>query len=155
MQPVTEHRGGNSVAPGAQPPNASASVHHQALGNLQLAVIVAMAVVPMVQVTGNEVVDMVTVPHGFVVTAVNVAVGGLVSATGMTWRACVRVQRRDDHAMLVNVRLMLLMQVAVVQIVGVAFMPHGGMAAIRTVLVIVIVVRMITGVCLGHDYFLG
>ena len=75
---------GNSEAPGGQPPNASAPVHHQALGNLQLAVIVAMAVVPMVQVTGDEMVDVVTVPHGFVVTAVNVAVGRVVSATGMT-----------------------------------------------------------------------
>ena len=84
MQPVAEHRRGNSEAPGGQPPNASASVHHRALGNLQLAVIVAMAFVPMVQVTGNEVVDVVAVPHGFVVTAVNMAVGGLVSAAGMT-----------------------------------------------------------------------
>ena len=84
MPPVAEHRRGNAEAPGGQPPNASAPVHHQALGNLQLAVIVAMAFVPMVQVTGNEVVDVVTVPHGFVVTSVNVPVGGVVSATGVT-----------------------------------------------------------------------
>ena len=56
--------------------------------------------------------------------------------------------------MLVNVRLMLLVQVAVVQIVGVAFMPHGGVAAIRTVLVIVTLEGMITGACLGHDVLL-
>ena len=84
MPPVAEHRRGNSEAPGGQSPNASTSVHHQALCNLQLAVIVAMAVVPMVQVTGNEMVDVVTVPHGFVITSVNVPVGGVVSATGVT-----------------------------------------------------------------------
>ena len=130
-------------------------MHRPALGELQFAVVVAVAVMPMVKVTGNKMVDMVTVPHCFVVAAVNVPVSGLVGATGMTWRAGIGVQRRDGHVVLVNVRLMLSVQVAVRQIVGVAFMQHGGMAAIGTVLVIVILVGRITGVCPGHDFLLA
>ena len=99
-------------------------------------------------------VDVVTVPHCFVVAAVNVPVGRLVGPTGMTWRACIGVHRRDGHAMLVNVSLILPVQVAVVQIVGVAFMQHGGMAAVGTVLVILILVGMMMDVCLGHDFLL-
>ena len=121
---------------------------------MQHAVIVAMAGVPVVQVPGNEMVDVVAVTHRFVVAAVNVPVGGLVRAAGVAWRARIGVQRRDGHAMLVNMRLVLLVQVAVAQIVGVAFMLHGRMAAIRTVLVIVILVGMITGVRLAHDFLL-
>ena len=154
MTPVVECGRRDSEAPGGQPPNASAQVHRRALCELQHAVIVAMAGVPMVQVPGNEMVDVVAVTHRLVIAAVNVPVGGLVSATGVARRARIGVQRRDGHAMLVNVRIVLLVQVAVVQIVGVAFMLHGGMAAIRTVLVIVILVGMITGACLGHDFLL-
>ena len=117
--------------------------------------VVAVAVVPMVQVTGDVMVDVVTVPHCFVVAAVNVPVGRLVGPTGMTWRACIGVHRRDGHAMLVNVSLILLVQVTVVQIVGVAFMQHGGMAAVGTVLVILILVGVMMGVCLGHDFLLA
>ena len=109
----------------------------------------------MVEVTGNEMIDMVTVPHCFVVAAVNVPVGGFVGTTGMAWRAGIGVQRRNGHVVLVNARLMLSVQVAVGQIVGVAFMQHGGMAAIGTVLVIVILVGVITGVGPGHDFLLA
>ena len=130
-------------------------MHRPALGELQFAVVVAVAGVPVVQVTGNEMIDVVTVPHRFVVAAVNVPVGGLVGITGMAWRAGIGVHRRDGHVVLVNVRLVLSVQVAVGQIVGVAFVQHGGMAAIGTVLVFVILVGMITGVCPGHDFLLA
>lgn len=103
--------------------NASGSPRRSALlRGAKYAVVVAVSVVDMVQVTGDEIVGMATVLHHFVSAAVVVPVGGLMGATGVRWRAGVGVRRRYGHGMFVDVALVRVMQVAFVQVVGVVFM---------------------------------
>ena len=59
----------------------------RASGNLERAVIVAMALVRMMQVPGEQVVDVVSVRHRLVSTAGAVGVAGLVSAAIVIRRA--------------------------------------------------------------------
>lgn len=131
--------------------NAAGPVRRPVLGDAQNAVVVAVAVVGMVQVAGNEIVGVAAVLHRLVLAAVVVPVGGLVGAAGVSGRAGVGVRRRHRHGMLVDVALVRVVQVAFVQIVRVAVMQHGRVAAIGAVPVTMIGMDLMCTVGVAHD----
>lgn len=114
--------------------------------------VVAVAVMCMVQVAGDEIVGVAAVPHRFVSAAVVVPVGGLVGTAGVRWSAGVGVRGRYGHRMFVEVALVRVVHVPFVQIVGVAFMQHGRVAAIGAVPVGMVGVNVVLRVCFGHDF---
>ena len=133
-------------------PNASGSSQRiYCLCGAQNAVVVAVPAVNMVQVASNEIVSMAPVLNHFMLAAVLVKVAGIVCPAGVRGRADVRIRRRNGHRMLVNVALVRVMQVTFMQVVGVAFMEHGGVAAIGPVLVGMIIVNRVLRTRLGHD----
>lgn len=131
--------------------NAAGPVRRPVLGDAQNAVVVAVAVVGMVQVAGDEIVGVAAVLHRLVLAAVVVPVGGLVAAAGVSRRAGVGVRRRHRHGMLVDVTLVRVVQVAFVQIVRVAVMQHGRVAAIGAVPVTMIGMDRMCRVSVAHD----
>jgi len=109
-------------------------------------VVVAVAAVGMVEVSVDEVVDVVAVGNGFVAAAGAVDMGGVMSATSVFWGADSRVDRRESDAVLIDVAVMQVVQMAIVEIVDVILMLDGGVAAAGFVLV-----RMFgMGVAGGH-----
>ena len=98
--------------------------------------IVAVIAVLMVQATVDDVVGVIAVRYGFVAAtfAVNVAVAGV------NRMAAVRVGFIDAQGMLVVVTVVFMVQVAVVQIINVAFVFDGSVAAVCAVNVIMMFV---------------
>ena len=106
--------------------------------------VVAVVAVRVVQVAIDEVVDVVAMRHRFVAAAGAVHVSRFVAAAVVFRRAGVRVGGTDGDDVFVNVVAMRVMQVAVVQVINVAFVLDGGVAAVRAVLVVVVgVVRFV------------
>jgi len=103
------------------------------------AVVVAVAVVRVVQVATHEVIDVVSVRHGFVPTVGAVDMGGIVPGARMATGACLRVCRIHRQGVFFDRGSGGVMKVAIVQIIDVAFVLNGGVPAVRTVL----------GVCLA------
>jgi hypothetical protein len=98
-------------------------------------VVVAVVVVRVMQAPVDEIVDVVSVRHGLVTAVRSVDVAGLVTigrlgVIGLV--GCV-----DGDHVLIDMVLVRMMQVAVVQVVGVTVMVDGGVAAVRSVNVIV------------------
>jgi len=108
-----------------------------ASGDLQRAVVVAVVAVRMMQMTVHQIVDMVTVRHRFVAAAGPMHMTGAMAGTVMLRRAAVRVGGADGDHVLVDMVAMHVVQMAVVQEIDVAFVPHRGMTALRAVLVVV------------------
>jgi hypothetical protein len=108
-------------------------------------VIVAVVAVRMMQVSSDEVVDVVSVRHGFVAAAGAMLVGGIVGATSMGRRARRWVRCTNSERVLVDSVALRVVQVAVVEVVGVAVMLHGLVAAAGAVLVRVIRVSLVIG----------
>ena len=110
------------------------------LGELDGAVVVAVAAVRVMQVAVDEVVDVVTVGHGLVAAAGAVHVVAGVPATVVARGAGPGVGGVDLDLALVRMALVRAMHVAVVQIADVVTVLEGGVAAIRAVGVVVVVV---------------
>jgi hypothetical protein len=106
-------------------------------------VIIAMVTVRMVQTTVYEVVDMVTMRHRFMSAVWTVR----VRATELR-RALHRICGGDPDGMLVHMILVHVVEMAIVKIIHMAFMPNRGVPAIRAMLVRVVGV-MFLGAC-GH-----
>lgn len=87
--------------------------------------VIAVAVVLMVQMPIHEVVDMITVRHGFVTAVGSVHVRRIVAAAGVSTGACGRVVAADVEVMLGDDAIRLMMQVTVVQVVDVIAVPNG------------------------------
>ena len=104
--------------------------------------VVAVAAVWMVQMATDQVVRVVAVRHRFVTAARAVLVTGLVTVTSMVGSAGVGVRIRNYQGMIVVMALVLVVQVAVVQVVGVTVVLHGGVATARAVPVLVVFVNM-------------
>ena len=108
------------------------------------AVVVAVVAVRVVQVAIDEVIDVVAMWHRFVAAAGAVDVSGFVAAAVVVGRAGVRVGGADGDAVFIDVVAMRVVQVAVVQVIDVAVVLDGGVAAARAVLVRVVgVVRFV------------
>ena len=98
--------------------------------------VVAVVAVLVMQTAIDDVVDMIAVRYGFVAAtfAVNVVVAGV------NRMAAVRVGFIDAQGMLVVVAVVLMVQVAIVQIIDVSFMFDSSMAAVCAVNVVMMFV---------------
>ena len=98
--------------------------------------VVAVIAVLVMQTAVDDVVDVIAVRYGFVAAAfaVNVTVAGI---DGM---AAVRVGFIDTQGVFVVVAVVLMVQVAVVQIIDVAFVFDGSMATVCAVNVVMMFV---------------
>lgn len=110
--------------------------------------IVAVVAMRVVQAAIDEVIDMVAMRHGFMSAAGAVDVARFVSAAILTRRAAIRVGLANRDDVLVHMVAMRVMQVAVMQVVHVVPVAHGGMPAARSVFVVV--VRVMGGAASGH-----
>ena len=119
--------------------------------DLHLSVVVAVLTVGMMQVTGDEVVRVIPVRNGFVAAIGAMLMPGVVVAACVIGRTGVGVLARDAYCMFVMMISMLVVQVTVVQIVGVTFVLDRGMAAIGTMLMISVVVSF---AIVSHGLFL-
>jgi hypothetical protein len=113
------------------------------LGDRDLAVIVAVAGVIVVQVTGNEIVDVVAVRDLRMSASRPVLVRAFVPTAPVRAAARRRVLRVDADGVLVDVPIVRMVQVAVMQVIGVAFVQNGLMAAARAMLVVVFLVNTV------------
>jgi hypothetical protein len=95
--------------------------------------VVAMVTMRVMQTTVHKIIGVIAMRHSLVATAGPV----LVRAFGVR-RAAGRVGRRDRDYVLIDMIAVHVVQMAVMEIVHMAVMTHGGMAAIRTMLVGVI-----------------
>jgi hypothetical protein len=98
-------------------------------------VIVAVAFVRVMQMTGDEVVDVITVWNGLVTAALAVNVAAVVLGAVMFGRAAVRVLAVDLEHVLVDVTLVRMVQVPFVQVVHVVTVRDARMTTIVAVLV--------------------
>ena len=92
----------------------------------------------------NEVVGVVAMRYGFVSAAGAVYMSRFVAVAVMIWGADVRVGGADGDGVFIDVVAVRMVQVTVVQVINVAFVLDGGVAAACAVLVFVIgVVRFV------------
>lgn len=101
-----------------------------------------MVAMGVVQVAIDQVVDVVTVGHGFVAAARTVNVAWLMAGAAVRGSASGGIGGAHWDGMLVHMVAVGVVQVAIVQIVDVAVVHDGGVAAARTVLVVVVGVVM-------------
>jgi len=106
------------------------------LSQFQLAVIVAMVAVRMMQVAVHEVIDMIAVRDRLVAAAEAVDVRGVVARAGRSVTVGIRGADFDD--VLIDMTPMRMMQMPVVQIVDMPVVFDGGVAAAGAVFVVVI-----------------
>lgn len=104
--------------------------------------IVAVVAVRVVQMASDDVLDVIAVRDGFVAATVAMQMARFV-AVALVRNAAIGVLRAHFEAMLVVVTFVRMMQMAVVNVVDVAVVLNGGMAAIRAVIVVgMVVLRM-------------
>ena len=101
--------------------------------------VVAVIAVRVMQVTADPVVGVVAMWNRLVTAAGAVHMAGIVTAAAVIRGAAVGILAGDLDHVLVDMTLMRMMEVPVVQIVDVAAMAHGGVAASRAMLVRVVV----------------
>ncbi len=93
-----------------------------------------MLAVRMVEVSADEVVDMISVGHHFVAAVVRMFVRGMVLAAGMVGGALLRmVVAYADRVLFDGAVSRDVVQMAVVDVIAVAFVCDGGVAAVVTV----------------------
>ena len=102
----------------------------------------------MMEVAANAVVDVVGVRNRLVAAAGTVDMTGFVSAAAMVRSAAVGVLPGDVDHVLVDMILMRVVEVTIVQIIDVAVVANGGVAASRPMLVSM--VRMSRCAAGGH-----
>jgi hypothetical protein len=107
-------------------------------GDRQLAVVVAVLAVLMVQVAVHQVVDVTRVRNGLVPAVVAVLMLGLVTPAAMVGRAAIRMRVVDLEHVLVDVIAVRMVQVAVVHVIDVVAVCDSGVPATGAVLMCVI-----------------
>jgi len=110
-------------------------------------VVVAVAVMDVMQTAVHQVVDMITVGHGFMATIRPMDMLRLMAAA-LAMGAVIRVGGCDLQHMLVHMVAMHVVEMAIVEIVDVAIVLDGGVATVRTVLVAVM--RVVLVAAGGH-----
>jgi hypothetical protein len=105
-------------------------VRWRAGDHFQLAVIVAVIAVRMVQMAIHQVIDMIAMRHGFVPAVSTVSVLLLMSRAAVVRRAFLRIRRGNLDLMVVHMIALSVMQVAIVKIIGVAVVFHGRVSAV-------------------------
>src|SRR6516164_254630 len=99
------------------------------------AMIVAVVAVRMVQVAVHEVINVVSVRHGFVAAARTMLVPLLMLAASVIGSAVRGIRAGDRQLMLLDAALGPVVQMAVVEVIDVALVLDGGVAAIQAVVV--------------------
>jgi hypothetical protein len=102
-------------------------------GQRECAVVIAVAVVLMMQMAIYEVVDMITVWNSFVTAVRSVHVRGVVAGAGVSTGACGGVVAADVEVMLRHDAVRLMMQVPVVQVVDVIAVSDGVVSTVGAV----------------------
>lgn len=102
--------------------------------------VVAVIAVRMVKVTVDEIVHVITMGDDLVTAVGAVFVAGCMARAGMVRRALGAVCLVDIDCMFDDAAAVLMMQMAVVKIVHVPVVLDGGVTAVGTVLMIVILV---------------
>jgi len=102
---------------------------------LNLAVVVAVFAVGVVQMAFHQVVHMIAVGNLLVAAARAVLMILLMPATGVVGRTGSGIARSHLQNVVINMVAMNVVQVAIVQVIRMAIVPDGDMAAIRTMLV--------------------
>jgi hypothetical protein len=97
-----------------------------------------MITMRMMEVAANAIIDVGAVRNRLVAAARAMNMAGVMTPAAMVRSAAVGVLPGDVDHVLVDMILMRMVEVAVVQIVDVAAVAHGGMAATRTMLVSVV-----------------
>lgn len=110
---------------------------------LQLAVIVAVTIMGVMQMAIDQVVYMIAVGHCFVSAVVAVLMCSIVACTSVTARAIRGIRCGDLKPVLIDVAIVERVQVAIVEIVGVSVMDNRSMATGRTVLMCVVSVNCV------------
>ena len=108
--------------------------------------IVAMSIMDVMQMPVHQIVDVVAMGDGFVATARTMFVGLVVAAAVVSGCASCRVLAADCQAVFLDTLGAHVMQVSVMQIVGMAIVLDGRVPAGGTVLMIVFCVK---GSCHG------
>ena len=111
--------------------------------------VIAMAVVRMVQMTVHKIIDVVAMWHGFVTAARAVNVACFMAVAVVIRGADIRIDRANGNAVFIHMPLVRVVQMAVVQVINVAIMFNGGVAAVCAVLMRMIGV-MWQGAGIGH-----
>ena len=115
------------------------------LSSLHLAMVIAVTVMRIMEVTVDQIIDMVAMRHCFMSAA-----GPMHMLCGMYGafvlrRAIFRIGRGYVDRMLIDVAFMLVMQMAVVQIVDVTIVHDPGVSALRAVhMIMIFVLRRIS-----------
>ena len=104
-----------------------------------------MVAVRMVQVALNQIVDVVAVGNGLVAAAVTVPVALVVHAAIVVGRAAGRVGAANGQMMFLDAGGPHVVQMAVVQVIDMALVLNGHMAAIDAMLMIVARVMRMRG----------
>ena len=92
--------------------------------------IVAVSAVRMVQMAIYQVINMVAMRHGFVAAVGTVSVRLLMGGAAVVRCAFLRIRLGHLNLMVVHMITVIVMQVAIVKIIGVAVVFHGGVPAV-------------------------
>ena len=90
---------------------------------------IAMRTVRMVKVPIHQIVDVIAMRHGRMAAGGAVHMRRIMPAAEVGWRAVSRIRLADVERVLFHDLISLMMQMAVVQIVGVAIVHDGRVAA--------------------------
>jgi hypothetical protein len=101
-------------------------------GGRHSSVVVAVALVRMVQVAFHEIVGMATVRYRFMTATTAMSMFALVSTARMAWGTGGWIRAALAQGMFVHVSGMNVVKMAVVQIIDVPFMLDRGVPATRT-----------------------
>lgn len=127
-----------------------------AANDLYLAVIIAVAIVRVVQVTVDEIVDVIAVRNCFMTAAWAMNMVRSVTCAAMAPCAGSGIGRVDIERMLLDAAsARLMVQMAIVQIVHMVFVFDCGMSALSAVLVVVICVLMTHSVLILYRFRCG
>lgn len=115
--------------------------------------VIAVAVVWMMKMAGNQVIGMIAVRHRFVSAARSVHVGVVVTGAGVAGRAIGGIGGIDGNGVLVVMVLVGAMQMAVVKVIDVAVVKDGCVAAAGAVSMVVTFVSVVRHVPLPRCWF--
>ena len=108
-------------------------------------VVVAVATVSVMEVAVHQVVHVIAVRHGFVPASGAMLVACLVGTAPVIGGAVSRVRPADRELVLVHVARVGMMEVAIVQIVGMALVTHSHVTAVFPVDMLVAFVSILAG----------
>ncbi len=99
-----------------------------------------MFAMPPMNVSVDDVVDVSGVGHGLVTARDAVGMSRIVRIAAVSGRACIRIRRRHGELVFVDVVTVDVVQMAVVHVVDVIVVANPEVAALRAVLVTVLMV---------------